>query len=193
MAMSILLRQRLNELASAFASQLLAAIRGASLADLIADSSSQRPGRPIGRSPAGSSPRKAGRLPRRSESEIADVIERVVSLLRQNPKGLRAEQIRKKLSLQAKELPRPLKDALDSGRLSKSGQKRATVYVAKGGAGARVGRRVSAGAAAARKPVARKSGVGRGRQGVTARASSETSPTASSSGSGATAGFAQPS
>jgi hypothetical protein len=193
MAMSISLRQRLNELASAFASQLLAAIRGAPLEELVADSTSQRPGRPIGRSPAASSPRKAGRLPRRSESEIADVIERVVSLLRQNPKGLRAEQIRKKLSLQAKELPRPLKDALDSGRLSKSGQKRATVYVAKGGAGARVGRRVSTGAAAARKPVAHKSVGARGRKGVTARSSSETSPMASSSGSGATADFAQPS
>jgi hypothetical protein len=57
-----------------------------------------------------------------------------VRLLRQTPKGLRAEQIREELGLQAKELPRPLNEALDSGRLAKSGQKRATTYFVKGAA-----------------------------------------------------------
>jgi hypothetical protein len=37
--------------------------------------------------------------------------------------------------LQAKELPRPLKEALDTGRLSKAGQKRATTYFARGTGG----------------------------------------------------------
>jgi hypothetical protein len=75
--------------------------------------------------------------------DIEQVVERIVSLLRQSPKGLRAEQIREKLALQAKELPRPLKEALDSGRLGKSGQKRATTYYLKGSgaAGRPIGRR----------------------------------------------------
>jgi hypothetical protein len=55
-------------------------------------------------------------------------------LLRASPKGLRAEQIRQKLGLQSKELPRPLKEAVDGGRLGKSGQKRATTYFVKGAA-----------------------------------------------------------
>jgi hypothetical protein len=70
--------------------------------------------------------------------DIAGVIDRIVGLLRQSAGGLRAEQIRQKLGLLAKELPRPLKDALASGQLGKSGQKRATTYVYKGaGAAAR--------------------------------------------------------
>ena len=52
----------------------------------------------------------------------------MVGVLTANPEGLRAEQIRELLGLQAKELPRPLADGLKSGVLSKSGQKRATVY-----------------------------------------------------------------
>ncbi len=57
----------------------------------------------------------------------------IVSLLKANPTGLRAEEIRAKLGLQAKELPRPLKEGLEAGSLSKTGQKRATTYFAGGG------------------------------------------------------------
>jgi hypothetical protein len=76
--------------------------------------------------------RRVGRLARRSAGDIAGVVDRIIGLLRQSPKGLRAEQIRQKLGLQSKELPRPLKEAVDSGRLGKSGQKRATTYFVKG-------------------------------------------------------------
>jgi hypothetical protein len=92
------------------------------------------------------------------------VIEQIVSLLKSNPGGLRAEQIREELGLQAKELPRPLKEALDSGRLGKSGQKRATTYFVKGAGGGRAaksagnGRRKAAGRpAGARKAAAKRS------------------------------------
>jgi hypothetical protein len=138
--MSMSLRQRLNELASSFASIVLDAIRGASLEDLLAESSgSVRRAPPRASSdvaPGRPARRRGGRLPRRSADDIAQVVESIVGLLRQSPKGLRAEQIRKKLGLQAKELPRPLKEALDSGRLAKSGQKRATTYFLKGGGAA---------------------------------------------------------
>ena len=65
------------------------------------------------------------------------MVDSIVGLLKQSPKGLRAEQIRAKLGLQAKEMPRPLKEAVDGGRLGKSGQKRATTYFVKGGGAAR--------------------------------------------------------
>ena len=78
----------------------------------------------------------------------------IVGLLSDNPAGLRAEQIRQKLGLQAKELPRPLKEGLEGGRLSKVGRKRATTYFA--GAG-------SSGASKRRKPAAGAPRAGRGR------------------------------
>jgi hypothetical protein len=50
---------------------------------------------------------------------------------------MRAEAIRAALNLQAKEMPRPLKEAVESGRVGKSGQKRATTYFLKGGGAGR--------------------------------------------------------
>lgn len=65
------------------------------------------------------------------------MVDNIVTLLEKNPGGLRAEQIREALNCQAKELPRPLADALAEGRITKSGQKRATTYFAgSGGEGA---------------------------------------------------------
>ncbi|MBV9945767.1 MAG: hypothetical protein JOZ69_02850, partial [Myxococcales bacterium] len=146
--MSTSLREHLGELAASFAAEVLAAIRGVSLEELVGEAatraradggrsaaagSTERPrSGSAGAAPARSGTRGAGRLARRSADDIESVVERIVTLLRQNPNGLRAEEIRQKLGLQAKELPRPLKEALDSGRLSKSGQKRATTYVLKG-------------------------------------------------------------
>jgi hypothetical protein len=75
-------------------------------------------------------------LSRRSPSDIERVISEIVSLLAGSPEGMRAEEIRRRLGLVAKELPRPLKEGLDSGRLRKSGQKRATTYFIAGAAGA---------------------------------------------------------
>jgi hypothetical protein len=172
------LRNRLNGLASSFAASVLDAIRGTSLEELLAGSSSRGVrdgGRSVARDAVRSAPsggrRRRGRLPRRSAGDIAHVIEKIVSLLRQHAGGLRAEQIREKLALQAKELPRPLKEALDTGRLSKSGRKRATTYFLKGGgapsskgvpraAGGRRGRRAArkAARAAGRRAKARRTG-----------------------------------
>jgi hypothetical protein len=60
------------------------------------------------------------------------VLERIESLLSKSPRGLRAEEIRQQLGMQSKELPRPLKEGVEAGRLTKSGQKRATTYFVKG-------------------------------------------------------------
>ncbi|HEY5243028.1 MAG TPA: hypothetical protein VIJ22_16225 [Polyangiaceae bacterium] len=137
------LRRNLDDLASSFANDVLRAIRSASIAELLAESMGggrrvaarsvtavSSPAAP--RAPAAGGRRRAGRLARRSAGDIAGVVDRIVGLLRASPKGLRAEQIRQKLGFQSKELPRPLKEAVDTGRLGKSGQKRATTYFAKG-------------------------------------------------------------
>jgi hypothetical protein len=71
-----------------------------------------------------------GRLGRRSPADIAGVVKRIVELLESHPAGLRAEQIRQTLHLQAKELPRPIADALSGHKINKVGEKRATTYFA---------------------------------------------------------------
>jgi hypothetical protein len=171
------LRHRLNDLASTFASSVLEAIRSASLEELLAESSTPHrrgPGRPAraldggthgmgmgapvhaahAAHPAhGGRARATGRLARRTSDDIEQVIGRIVGLLKQHPKGLRAEEIRSKLGLLSKEMPRPLKEALDGGRLGKSGQKRATTYFAKG-----------ASAALAKAPPAKAAKKGRGKK-----------------------------
>jgi hypothetical protein len=63
-------------------------------------------------------------------------VDAIVGLLARHPAGLRAEQIRDALHLQSKELPRPLREALASGRITKTGEKRATTYRARGAGGA---------------------------------------------------------
>ena len=64
------------------------------------------------------------------------MIESIVDALHKNASGLRAEQLRETLGVEAKELPRPLGEAISSGRITKSGQKRATTYFAGSGSGA---------------------------------------------------------
>jgi hypothetical protein len=130
--MATSLRSRLGELASAFAASVVDAIRGSSVEELFAQSTTGRPS--LARvAPSG---RRGGRLPRRSGKDIAGVIDQIVDLLRQHPKGLRAEEIRSALDFEAKEMPRPLREGLENGRFTKSGQKRATTYHLKGAKGA---------------------------------------------------------
>jgi hypothetical protein len=143
------LRQKLGDLASSFAQDVLHAVRVASIEELGVES--QGWGRGTARVARASAPEEegeaaphpssglrappsGGRLGRRSAADIAHVIDRITALLRQSPKGLRAEQIRQKLGLQAKELPRPLKEGFEGGRFGKSGEKRATTYALKGAA-----------------------------------------------------------
>jgi len=132
------LQSTLNDLAESFAASILAAIRGASLDELISTN-----GKPKNsdRSPRAAAPptsvpavRKssasAGRLQRRSPEDIAAALGHVVSLVKKHKEGLRAEQIRSELGLQAKEMPRILKEGLERKALKSKGQKRATTYFA---------------------------------------------------------------
>ena len=73
-------------------------------------------------------PKSVGRLPRRSADEIAATLNKIVLLVKTQKNGLRAEEIRSKLGLQAKEMPRILKEGLSTKKLTSKGQKRATTY-----------------------------------------------------------------
>lgn len=68
---------------------------------------------------------------RRTESEIRACVDSVVTLIKKNKDGLRAEQIRGQLGLEAKDMPKVLKTALASKQLKTKGRKRATTYFAK--------------------------------------------------------------
>jgi hypothetical protein len=85
----------------------------------------------MSKAPAMTKPsRSSVRLPRRSPEDIAAAVGQVVALVKKHKEGLRAEQIRSELALQAKEMPRILKEGLEKRSLRSKGQKRATTYFA---------------------------------------------------------------
>jgi hypothetical protein len=133
------LRSSLDALTASFTHSILEAIRSASLDELLVapGGGGSRAGRATARravvpAAAKPAPKKtpSGRLARRSADDIAAALEGVVALVKKNKKGLRAEQIRVELGLEAKELPRILKEGLAAKRLRSKGQKRATTYYA---------------------------------------------------------------
>ncbi|MGD0677382.1 MAG: hypothetical protein ABSC94_18335 [Polyangiaceae bacterium] len=136
--MTTSLQSALNDLAESFAQRVLDALRGASLNELFETNGQAR--LDLGRSTRASTtaaapqPKKVAtgksRLPRRSLEEIAEALGQVVALVKKHKEGLRAEQIRSELGLQAKELPRVLKEGLAKRALKSKGQKRATTYFA---------------------------------------------------------------
>jgi hypothetical protein len=136
------LRSNLHDLASAFASSVLDALKGASIEELLGETGAaprRGPGRPksvpvpMAAPSNGAKPARAarsGRLPRRSPEEIAKALDGIVALVKKHKEGLRAEQIRATLSMEAKEMPRVLKEGLTTKKLRAKGQKRATTYTA---------------------------------------------------------------
>jgi hypothetical protein len=134
------LHQTINSLASEFAHSLLKALRNASLDEIIAETASghasgaRRRGRPAAaaHTGGGGGARRGGgrRLRRRSAGDIGAVVSKIVSMLKSHKKGLRAEEIRAKLGLDRREIPRPLAEALKKKLVTKKGKKRATTYYA---------------------------------------------------------------
>ena len=133
------LHQTINSLASEFAHSLLRALRNASLDEIIAETDAghagggRRRGRPAAAAAVVATGGRRGggrRLRRRSATDIGAVVTRIVALLKGNKKGLRAEEIRAKLSLDRREIPRPLAEALKKKLVTKKGKKRATTYFA---------------------------------------------------------------
>lgn len=158
------LKSTIEGLATQFAVSVIEALRGASIEELYAVTSGAasgggaRRGRPRADAGAGAARKVApvargrgGRLGRRSADQIGKMIDSIVDVVTKSASGLRAEQIRDQLGVEAKELPRPLADALASGRISKTGQKRATTYFAGSGGGEGAKRTRKAGRGRAKK------------------------------------------
>ena len=127
------LQSQLHDLACSFAYSVLQAVRTVSLQDLQnSDNGVVRNGRTAASAVAMARERtrSSRRLPRRSAEDIAKQLERVVGVVRTHKAGLRAEQIRDKLGMQPKEMPRVLKEGLSTKALKSKGQKRATTYFA---------------------------------------------------------------
>src|SRR3954447_10833623 len=133
--MSNSLQNTITHLASTFATDILNALRGMSLEEILA-ATGKAPGARTAAASRPSAPaaqRKApkGRLGRRSPADIAGTVNQIVALLQKHKGGLRSEQIRSQLGLDKKEMPRPLAEGLAAKKLTKKGQKRSTTYFAR--------------------------------------------------------------
>jgi hypothetical protein len=132
------LRSALADLTAKFTDGILDAIRSASLDELMGEKTGNWP--PAGaRRRRGPAPTRAmraatatmsGRLPRRSAEDIAALLDQVIGAVKKQKEGMRAEPIRESLGLEAKEMPRVLKEGLATKKLKSKGQKRATTYFA---------------------------------------------------------------
>jgi hypothetical protein len=135
------LKNRISALAEEFSAGVLAAIRAASLEEILAEGSrsggraasaaAATNGEPAKRGPGRPRGKKSGRLARRSPEQIAQVVESIIGALKKNKAGMRSEQLQKLLSLDKKEISGPLNEALEGKKITKKGQRRATTYFAK--------------------------------------------------------------
>ena len=146
------LKNRIEALAEEFSAGILAAIRSASLEEILSEgsrshaaprasaprasivaaavASSSSPAEPK-RGPGRPKGKKTGRLARRSPEQIAQVVESIVVALKKQKAGMRSEQLQKLLSLDKKEISGPLNEALEGKKITKKGQRRATTYFAR--------------------------------------------------------------
>jgi len=142
------LKNRIEALAEEFSAGVLAAIRSASLEEILSEGSrshvtrvTHTPARvssaaapaaePAKRGPGRPRGKSTGRLARRSPEQIAQVVESIVSALKKQKAGLRSEQLQKLLSLDKKEISGPLAEAIEGKKITKKGQRRATTYFAR--------------------------------------------------------------
>jgi hypothetical protein len=127
------LKSEIEALAMQFADGVIAALRNASLQDLLDGHASA----PKGASPRAGAPapsagaRKGQGRVRRSASDIEHVQGLIVAKLREHAMGLRSEQLQKALKLTKQEIVGPIAAALAAKKIVKTGEKRATTYFAK--------------------------------------------------------------
>jgi hypothetical protein len=125
------LQSRLQAVANDLVMQIIAVLKDSKADELFGVLSGATPNRappPSVPTPAPAPRAPSVRLERRTTQDIGQTLDRIVDLLEHNPEGLRSEEIRSLLRLEVKELPRPITEGLTSGRIKKTGQKRATTY-----------------------------------------------------------------
>lgn len=157
------IRAAIADLASEFAEGVLAVIRSASVQEILAETgaaAAEMAARGVRRA----AERSAGGAARAGSAAGApaakapggDAVERIVALLASHPKGLRAEEIRAKLGLGQKDLPKRIAEALASKRIVKEGERRATRYFAAAAKAAKKAAVAKRGAAVAKSKSANK-------------------------------------
>jgi len=123
------LKDSIARLAESFATQVLAAIRSASLEDIAALSGGRvaapRAAAPSAAAAPAGGRRRPGRPPR---VDVAGLAGKVGDLLGKNADGMRAEQIRGALGVAKNQLVKVINKGLADGSLKKTGEKRATKY-----------------------------------------------------------------
>jgi hypothetical protein len=136
------LKNQITALAEEFSVGILAAIRAASLEEILNEGGGRASApraavvakdgpAPARRAKRSSSMGKGGRLARRSPEQIAEVVETIVGALKKTKTGMRSEQLQKLLKLDKKEISGPLNEALAGKKITKKGQRRATTYFAR--------------------------------------------------------------
>jgi hypothetical protein len=142
------LQTTIQSLSSEFARNILTAMRSASFEDileettktnghaspaivkpaLVAVAAKKTASAPAPAKKSASAAASSDKRIRRTAEDIEETIDQIVTLLQKNPEGLRSEAIREELGIERKFLPKPLAEALAAKRITKSGEKRATVY-----------------------------------------------------------------
>ncbi|MBX3203989.1 MAG: hypothetical protein KF764_02910 [Labilithrix sp.] len=107
------------------AAEIVESLKGATLQELLSSSAGPKAKSTKAPTMRGSG---SGALGRRTPEEIEETMLQIAALLGSNPSGLRAEQIKDLLNMEAALLARPIEVGLDSGQIVKTGQKRATTY-----------------------------------------------------------------
>ncbi|MBX3210195.1 MAG: hypothetical protein KF764_34505 [Labilithrix sp.] len=127
MSLQKAIESRLQAHVQRAAAEILDVLKGATLQELLAFSAGTKtaPTTTSSKTMRGSG---SGALGRRTPQEIEDTMLSIAALLGNSPKGLRAEQIKEALNVEAALLPRPLEVGLESGQIVKTGQKRSTTY-----------------------------------------------------------------
>jgi hypothetical protein len=115
------LKNQIEDLAQTFATGVLAAIRSASLSEILNESNgSALKGRGPGRPPKSNGAVKA--------IDGENHVSAITGLLSAHPTGLRAEEIRAKLRWEKAAGTKAITKALEAKAIKKTGQKRATTY-----------------------------------------------------------------
>src|ERR1700733_906679 len=133
------LKNRISTLAEEFSAGVLAAIRSASLEEILSEGGRSRGSAAAAHAPSdapakrgpGRPRKKSGRVARRSPEQIAQVVESIVGALKKQKAGMRSEQLQKLLGLDKKEISGPLAEALEGRKITKKGERRATTYFAR--------------------------------------------------------------
>lgn len=123
------LHARLNELAAAFVSEVIAAVRTASVADLmgVRPERNGTPARTARTSRRAVRPTTAGRQ-RRSSADLDQAVAEVAALLRSRGTPMRSEEIQRVLQMDRRAMPLVLRRGVEGGALAFKGERRARVY-----------------------------------------------------------------